>query len=220
MIPAHQHIQGPSGLLELIANKPLAGTSSRQGVAVICHPHPLHGGTMQNKVVTTLERTFLELGLAAVRFNFRGVGASSGQYDEGVGEGEDLAAVVTWAREQWPGYAIWLAGFSFGAFVSARMAATLGATQLISIAPPVGKWDFATMQAPPCPWTVVMGEQDEVIDPAIVLEFFDQKMPQATVLRFATATHFFHGLLTLLREELIAALKPMASVLAESNDAT
>jgi alpha/beta superfamily hydrolase len=181
-----------------------------KAVAVICHPHPLYGGTMQNKVVTMLDRSLHELGLVTWRFNFRGVGASAGVHDHGIGEQQDLAAVVEQATQHHPGLPLWLAGFSFGAWVSARQAAALGAAKLISVAPPVGKWDYSDV-APACPWTVIQGDADEVIDASHVFDWFDRMHPQATLLRFDGAGHFFHGRMTELRERLQQALVPHLS---------
>lgn len=127
-------LDGPCGPLQVLAQQ--AATHARAAAtAVICHPHPLQGGTMQNKVVTMLERSLRERGLATVRFNFRGVGESAGAYDDGNGEGDDLAAVVNWVRASRPDDALWLAGFSFGSYVSIRNARRLAADALISVAP-------------------------------------------------------------------------------------
>ncbi len=116
-------LAGPAGALEAAVDVPTE--SSRAGVAIVCHPHPLHGGTMHNKVVVMVARALGELGLSTVRFNFRGVGASGGTYDEGVGETADLIAVADWVRRTRPGDALWLAGFSFGSYVALRAAAQL-----------------------------------------------------------------------------------------------
>jgi alpha/beta superfamily hydrolase len=160
-------LAGPAGALEAAVDVPEAA-EARAGVAIICHPHPQHGGTMHNKVVTMLERSLRESGLATVVFNFRGVGASQGSYDDGRGETEDLIAVAGWAQRTRPGDVLWLAGFSFGAYVAARAAPQLPVRQMISVAPPVSRWDFAHLASPLCPWLVVQGEADEVVDPAAV----------------------------------------------------
>jgi alpha/beta superfamily hydrolase len=215
MLPSHwpmtatrSMIAGPAGPIEAMVSG-LPETPER--VAVICHPHPLHGGTMDNKVVTMLERTFRDAGAATIRFNFRGVGASAGVFDHGEGEGEDLAAVVNQAREWAPQATLWLAGFSFGSYVSARMAERLGAELLVSVAPPVGRFAFRELQRPPCRWIVVQGEADEVVDSALVFQHFDQLQPPVEMLRFAGTSHFFHGKLVELRERLgplLAAERP------------
>ncbi len=201
------HLDGPCGPLQMIAQQALPGARAA-GTAVICHPHPLQGGTMQNKVVTMLERSLRERGLATVRFNFRGVGESAGTYDHGQGEGEDLAAVVRWVRACRPGQALWLAGFSFGAYVSIRNARRLAADALISVAPPVGRWPFEDIELPSCPWWVIQGEQDEIVDPAAVYTWIDQLPTPPTLVRLPDTGHFFHGRLLDLRQALQSAPLP------------
>jgi alpha/beta superfamily hydrolase len=196
-----RQVSGPAGPLEAVVRQP----AEPKALAVICHPHPLYGGTMQNKVVTMLDRGLHELGLVTWRFNFRGVGGSAGTHDHGDGEQHDLAAVVEHATQHFPGLPLWLAGFSFGAWVSARQAATLGAAKLISVAPPVGKWSYDGVD-PGCPWTVLQGDADEVIDAGQVFGYFDHQHPRANVLRFDGAGHFFHGRMTELRERLQQAV--------------
>lgn len=191
-------IPGPAGPIEAEFTPAAAAVA----LAVVCHPHPLHGGTMDNKVVTTLVRFFAEQGAAVLRFNFRGVGQSGGQFDQGRGEGEDLRAVVQWLRGQHGEVPLWLAGFSFGSYVSARMAAELGAARLVSIAPPVSRWDFEAIVPIAGPWIVVQGDADEVVDAAAVYRWLDTVSPAPTLLRMPAATHFFHGLLIELRTRL------------------
>ena len=194
---AVKSILGPVGNLEVACAIP--ATEEIGGFAVICHPHPLFGGAMGNKVVTTLERFFRERGFATLRFNFRGVGASQGAFDNGIGESDDLQAVTQFARQYFPEAQLYLAGFSFGSYVAARMANALDAVQLLSIAPPVGKWDFAAIAAPRMPWTIVQGELDEVVEPQAVYDFVAKADPAPTLIRIADATHFFHGKLLELR---------------------
>ncbi|HVH36155.1 MAG TPA: alpha/beta fold hydrolase [Tahibacter sp.] len=190
-------LPGPAGLLESLVDLP--EQDARRGTAVICHPHPLHGGTMHNKVVTMLSRSLVELGLATVRFNFRGVGASAGSYDDGNGETDDLRAVVDWVRRERPDDALWLAGFSFGSYVALRAAASLAPQQLIQIAPPVGRWAFETITLPDCPWLIVQGEADEVVDPAAVFAWAANLPKNAQLVRMAETSHFFHRRLMDLR---------------------
>ncbi len=192
-------LPGPAGPIEVAATPAEPDGPPVRGVAVICHPHPLHGGTMHNKVVTILERALRELGLACVRFNFRGVGQSGGVHDEGHGETDDLAAVVAWARRASPGDALWLAGFSFGSYVSLAAARRLGADALVSVAPPVGRWDFDSIELPDCPWLVVQGEEDEVVDPAAVFAWIDTLPNPPQLVRMPETSHFFHRRLMDLR---------------------
>ena len=201
---AVKHIAGPVGQLEIAISAQQALAPS--AIALICHPHPLHGGSMHNKVVTTLERAFRELGCLCVRFNFRGVGQSGGEYANGIGEGDDLAAVLAFVRAKLGAEAenvpLWLAGFSFGSFVSARMANELHAARLLSIAPPVQSWDFNSIATPNMPWTIIQGDADEVVEAQAVDDFVASAKPAPTLIKMA-ATHFFHGVLPELRAQVL-----------------
>jgi len=193
-------LEGPAGPLEVMIDVPAAGVAV-PATAVICHPHPVHGGSMHNKVVTMIERSLRELGLRTVRFNFRGVGKSAGAYDEGRGETLDLLAVAEWVRASRPQDALWLAGFSFGAYVALLGARHLPVKQMISVAPPAGRWDFSAVLAPPCPWWVVQGEDDDVVEPRAVFEWIEA-MPASerpTLVRMPDTGHFFHRRLMDLR---------------------
>jgi hypothetical protein len=191
-------LPGPAGSLEAATNVPEPGIA-RAGVVVICHPHPLQGGTMHNKVVTTLERSLRESGLATVVFNFRGTGASQGTFDDGVGETDDVIAVARWAQHVRPRDALWLAGFSFGSYVAARAASQLPVRQMISIAPPVGRWDFSQLASPLCPWLIVQGEADEIVDPQAVYGWVAAQPEPPTLVRMPDTSHFFHRRLLDLR---------------------
>lgn len=191
-------LAGPAGKLEVTADA-ADRVEARHGTVVICHPHPLQGGTMHNKVVTMLERSLRESGLDTVRFNFRGVGASQGEFDNGLGEGDDLAAVVAWARRVHPGDALWLAGFSFGSFVTISNAVRLQAHALVSIAPPAGRWDFSSLRTPTCPWLIVQGEEDEIVDPQTVYDWIDSLDAEPVLVRMPETSHFFHRRLMDLR---------------------
>lgn len=191
-------LDGPAGPLEAAIDLP-EPAAARPGVAIVCHPHSLQGGTMHNKVVTTVTKALVESGLAVVRFNFRGVGASAGVFDEGTGESDDLAAVAAWVRHTRPGDAFWLAGFSFGSYVALRMAKALNAAQLIQIAPPVGRWEFGSITLPDCPWLIVQGEADEIVDPAAVFAWIATLPRPPQLVRMPDTGHFFHRRLVDLR---------------------
>ena len=191
-------LAGPAGALEAAVGVPEPDTA-RAGTAVICHPHPLQGGTMHNKVVTMIERSVRELGLRTVVFNFRGTGASEGTYDDGRGETLDLLAVAEWVGRVRPNDALWLAGFSFGSYVSLLAARHLPVKQMISIAPPVGRWDFSAAIAPPCPWLVVQGEDDDVVEPQAVFDWVDAMPEKPALVRMPETGHFFHRRLMDLR---------------------
>ncbi|WP_243040049.1 alpha/beta hydrolase [Dyella sedimenti] len=200
-------LPGPAGKLEAISDVAIP-EEARRGTAVICHPHPLQGGTMHNKVVTMVERSLRESGLDTVRFNFRGTGESEGGYDHGNGEGDDLAAVVAWVRRVRPGDALWLAGFSFGSYVSIRNAVRLRADALVSIAPPAGRWPFEDIALPTCPWLVVQGEADEVVDPQAVFDWIGGMAHKPELVRMPETSHFFHRRLMDLRGAIKHAVQP------------
>ena len=203
-------LHGGAGAIEARI-EPGSGELQRDAVAVICHPHPLHGGTMTNKVVTSCERALRDLGVATLRYNFRGVGRSEGRFDHGHGEGDDLVAICAWVRATRPGATLLLAGFSFGAFVSITRAAEIAPAQLISIAPPVGRFDLEQFEVPACPWLVLQPDADEVVDATAVYRWLATLDPAPSVVRFADASHFFHGRLIELRAAIqagVAAVLP------------
>jgi uncharacterized protein len=197
-VPATFALPGPAGTLEVATAVPEPGLA-RAGIVVICHPNPAQGGTMRNKVVTMLERSLRESGLATVRFNFRGVGASTGSYDHGDGERGDLVAVAEWVRKVRPDDAFWLAGFSFGSYVALRCARSLAADALITVAPPVGSYEFGEMAMPDCHWLLVQGEEDEVVDPQAVFDWIETLDPKPILVRMPDTGHFFHRRLMDLR---------------------
>jgi uncharacterized protein len=199
-------LAGPAGRIEIVCELPEADCA-RSGIAVICHPHPLHGGSMHNKVVTMCERALRESGLRTVRFNFRGIGASEGEHDEGKGELDDLLVVAQWAQQVSPGYVLWLAGFSFGSFVAARGARHLPVKQLISIAPPVSKYAFDALPQADCPWLVIQGDDDDVVEANAVAEWVAGMPDKPTLVRMPGAGHFFHRKLMDLRGAIKNAVK-------------
>jgi len=191
-------LRGPVGVLECAVDVP-EPEREIPATIVICHPHPQHGGTMRNKVVTIIERSMRELGLRTVRFNYRGVGASEGSFDDGYGETDDLFAVIEWVRRTRPHDQLWLGGFSFGAYISLRAAANLSLGQLISIAPPVDRYDFSSLPRPECPWLVVQGDEDDVVSADAVQTWAEQTEPQPDLIVMPQAGHFFHRRLMDLR---------------------
>jgi len=195
-------LDGPEGCLEALLDTPPAPLAP--AVAVVCHPHPQHQGTMLNKVVHTLSRALSDLGIPVVRFNFRGVGASEGTYADGIGETEDVIAVADWAQQRFPGTELWLAGFSFGAAVAIRAALASPCRQLISVAPPVAR--MAALLAggrPACPWLLIQGEADEVVAAADVVAWARELKPPPELVLLPKVGHFFHGRLTLLRDTVL-----------------
>lgn len=199
-------LPGPSGGLEVIATPVKADIPPRAAVGIICHPHPLFGGTMTNKVVTTVARALGDLGLPTVRFNFRGVGKSAGAFADGMGEIDDLLAVVDWVKGSLPANEIWLSGFSFGAAVAAHVATRIPVARLITVAPPVPRFNLVALPPVECPWLVVQGETDDVVIPADVYAWVATRHPQPQLIRLPEAGHFFHGQLLELRRLLETAL--------------
>lgn len=192
-------LTGPAGSLEAMVEFPDAETAPQPVITIVCHPLPTEGGSMNNKVVTMTARALRELGVTTVRFNFRGTGESAGAFDEGTGELADLQAVAAWLRAERPDTLLWLAGFSFGAYVSIRAAAGLEPAALISLAPPAGRWNF-DCATPQMPWLVVQGEEDEIVDPNAVYHWLGElNPPQLTLVKMPGCSHFFHGKLVDLR---------------------
>lgn len=194
-------LTGPCGRLEAVLLRAPAA-EERRAVVVCCHPNPQQGGTLTNKVIHTVAKALTGLGLVTLRFNFRGTGKSAGVYDEGQGETQDVLAALNWAREQFPGYELWLAGFSFGAFVSLKAASQADVKQVLSVAPPVQRFDFSDFVRPDCPWLVVMPEEDEVVSAEAVFAWLETVTPPASLVRYPETGHFFHGKLIALRETL------------------
>lgn len=190
-------LSGPEGRLQALVTMP---KDEPTGLAVICHPHPLHGGTMANKVVYSLASSARRCSLLTVRFNFRGVERSDGHYDAGRGETDDTLAVVSWLRHQKPGLPLLLAGFSFGAYVSLCAASAARPAWLVSVSIPLGRVraEFGQTEMPlplppGCPWLAVHSRDDEIVD-------FDETERQLLAYRpppklvvLSGAGHFYGG---------------------------
>lgn len=203
-------IPGPCGHLEVMIHAADDGGvfAARQAVAIICHPHPLHGGTMDNKVVTTLMRVYRDLGVHAVRFNFRGVGESEGDFDNAIGEQEDLLAVVAWVNQQFPSAPLLLAGFSFGSSVAAQVSYQVPKLQhLTLIAPPVERYPYARDGRFGCPVCVVQGDADERVIAEGVYQWVGALQGMVELVRYPQAGHFFHGYLTALKVDLSVVIE-------------
>lgn len=185
-------INGPGGQLELKVSCPQA--TEAIPYAVICHPHPLYGGTMDNKVVYTLAKTLNALGVGVIRFNFRGVGKSTGEYADGDGETQDLQTVTAWLHTEYAPRQLWLAGYSFGGYIALRAQQLLKAERLILIAPAVER--FADMPKVTIPTLVIQGSRDEVLSVDTVTAWVQEQVPYCQLVEIAQADHFFHGQLT------------------------
>lgn len=195
-------IDGPSGLLEGI----YFAQTQPKGAAIICHPHPLHEGTMHNKVVHMVSRAFNQQGITTIRFNYRGVGKSEGFYGDSDGEIEDLLSIFAWLDQIMPKTHLYLAGFSFGAFIAASAAVKINCKQLFTICPAVTNQRYDLLGNITCPWVVIQSTQDEVIPPEQVYQWFENRrkiQPNGMMLIQVDASHFFHGKLTALKDIIV-----------------
>jgi alpha/beta superfamily hydrolase len=203
-------IPGPAGNLEVLIEEAGAaqmGAAARQNYAVVCHPHPLYGGTMDNKVVTTLARALHDVGIPSLRFNFRGVGASAGAFDQGNGETADANAIADYGAARWPDKSLVLAGFSFGGYVALRLALTRSTARLITVAPAIQRFDVTQNGVPDCPWLVVQGDADDVVDPQAVIGWAQGLVPPPRLVVLPGVGHFFHGHLHELRDAVIDSIR-------------
>ncbi len=191
-------IEGPAGRLDSIIDLPADG--STVGTVVVCHPHPQHGGTMNNKVVHTLARAFARMGFTALRFNFRGTECSEGHFDDGDGELDDALAAVEWMRAKYANQPLWLAGFSFGAAIAIRAAVSAEVAGLVSVAPAVDRFANELAGQPRCPWLVIQGDKDELVSVDFTIEWINSLEPGPELRIMSGAEHFFHGKLVNLRE--------------------
>lgn len=198
-------IDGPAGRIELAIDHPTGfadegALESARGIGLVAHPHPLFGGTLDNKVAQTLARTFAELGYVALRPNFRGVGASEGSHDHGIGETDDLVAVIEWARSRYGALPVAMAGFSFGAYVVTRVAEIVSPERMVLVGAPYGLVpggrEYLTGKVP-ADTIVIHGEHDDTAPLANLLEWArPQDLPVVVV---PGADHFFHRRLPLLK---------------------
>ena len=192
-------IQGPAGTLEAALERPIDPGAA---VAILCHPHPLYGGSMNDAVLGLVGEALAEVGVNALRFNFRGVGASQGRFDEGRGEVDDLLAVIDWAQAQGAG-AIWLAGYSFGAHIVCQaLPQAPQPARLLLVAPPTAVMDMR-LQAPPCPLDVFAGDGDQFVDCDAL-----NRWPGAKVHLIPGADHFFSAAAASLLDVIRRAVRP------------
>lgn len=197
-------IKGKAGEIETVIIRPDAFTETTP-IVVISHPHPLYGGSMTNKVVHIIAKSFTELDAITVRFNFRGVGKSEGEFDHGIGEAEDLQALVAELKQWHPQAPIWLAGFSFGAYVTTRAQAAIKAEKLLLVAPPVTMYSFDELDEITVPWVVIQGGEDEVIEALAVKNWVSKRPNQPQFIWMEAAGHFFHGKLNDIKDSLLHA---------------
>lgn len=194
-------LDGPSGPLEAL----YLDVADARGVVLICHPNPVQGGTMLNKVVSTLQRAVRDMGFSTLRFNYRGTGASAGSHDMGAGEVDDAEAAASWLRAQHPQLPLTLCGFSFGGFVAAALAGRLedqgvAVDKLFMVAPAVQRLQAPEHLPEQVMLTVIQPEQDEVIDPEVVYAWSAALQRPHELLKVAECGHFFHGKLPELKD--------------------
>jgi alpha/beta superfamily hydrolase len=203
--PERLSIEGPAGALQAIVEEPAADVAG--AFAVVCHPHPLYGGTMDNKVVTTVARALNEESITTVRFNFRGVGSSEGAFDQGRGETDDAAAIRAWGEHRWPGRPLLLAGFSFGGVVALELARRRTPQVLIAVAPAIQYLSIRDGWSPECPCTVIQGEADDVVEPEAVTAWVERLDPKPRLVLLPGVGHFFHGRLADLKDAVRGAVR-------------
>lgn len=201
-------ILGPAGEIELALHMSLSATAD---FLLVCHPHPLYGGTMDNKVVTTIAKTYLDLGINVVRFNYRGVGNSQGEYGDITGEVKDGSAVIKWLQSQFQVERIFLAGFSFGAYIAAKQVELFASSSLVFphillVAPSVEHSPFNELGDLPAATTVIMGGLDEIVPFEAVSDWVANQNPKPEMITFEQATHFFHGQLINLKKQIKSTL--------------
>ncbi len=212
MIHNAELLAGGAGAIEIVIS--MEATTVPSKIIIVCHPHPVYGGSMDNKVVTTIGRAALGVGFGVVRFNFRGVGQSTGVFDHGHGETADLLKVMDWVQQHYCPQTLVLSGFSFGSFVAYQAACVCSVAQLICVAPPVNHFEFSK-PPPDCPWSVVMGTDDEVVPFSEVSQWVHDLGMQDSYLVITESSHFFHGKLLPLRAhitELLTCDTPQDSV--------
>lgn len=203
-------IPGPVGQLQAVLHQgDEAGMfASHHWLVVVCHPHPVHGGTMDNKVVTTLMRTYRDLGIHVLRFNFRGVGKSDGVFDNAIGEQDDLRAIISWCRQMLPDAGVLLAGFSFGSSIAAQVSYEVaGLRHLTLVAPPVERYPYSRDNQFSSATCVIQGDQDERVIAQGVYDWVASLQGEVKLLRYPDAGHFFHGYLTALKTDLTQILQ-------------
>ncbi|MDX1404764.1 MAG: alpha/beta family hydrolase [Woeseiaceae bacterium] len=199
------HFDGKAGKLQGLLEA--ADESRIVASAVVCHPHPLHGGTMQNKVAHMLARSFVSQNFVTLRFNFRGVEKSDGTFDDGKGELEDVFAAMELVAARYPGLPLWLGGFSFGAAMAVLAAAQRQVAGLVSIAPAVSRLVASLPAQPDCPWLILQGDQDELVNVDETIAWVNDLEPGPELIILDGAEHFFHGKLVLLKNAVEAFIQ-------------
>lgn len=201
-------IPGPAGGLEALLVQP-AGWRETDPITICCHPHPLHGGTMHNKVVYILAKTCHELSSATLRFNFRGVGQSQGEFDHAVGEQADALAIADWLQQHFPQAPLWLGGFSFGGYVSIMTHTQIKPARLVVIAPAIEMYPaMQQAQVQTQDWILIQGGKDELVSPTAVRAWLEQQRNKPQLIWLEEAGHLFHGHLNKMQEQILSLWQP------------
>ncbi|MDH3326415.1 MAG: alpha/beta hydrolase [Gammaproteobacteria bacterium] len=191
-IPHHHFLfDGPTGKLEALLAAP-DSENTYNAIAVVCHPHPLYEGTLNNKITYMIAKTLADLGIPTLRFNFRGVEKSEGVYSDGIGEKDDLISAVEIMKKMFPDNNLWLGGFSFGSYIALKTSHELNAKRLITVAPAVRSFDFSEITIPDCPWVLLQGLADEVVNAQDVLDWCDSLSSPPHIKTFEGVGHYFH----------------------------
>lgn len=198
----HFLFDGPTGNIEAILDVPMVENTQR-AFAIVCHPHPLHGGSMNNKVTHFIAKALNEAGVPALRFNFRGVGQSQGAHDNAAGEKKDLLAAIDVMQKLFPESSLWLAGFSFGAYIALSMTYISNADKLITVAPAVHLYDFNDVDLPDCDWLFIQGDNDEIVPSEDAIKWARNLASPPEIAILNNAGHFFHGRLNNLRDIIV-----------------
>ena len=185
-------LTGPAGRIETLVGVPdQVPPEAPDAVAIICHGLPETGGRIQGRVTHLIDKSLRQLGLRTVRFSFRGVGDSAGEHDQGTGETEDLLEIVRWVQYHNPNRELWLGGYDFGSYVTARAAQIVDCKHLISVAPTVAKFDYAGLTRPDCHWLIVHGDEDETTPVEMVQDWVNWMAPPAQLIVMQETNHKF-----------------------------
>lgn len=198
----HFLFEGPAGKIEAVLSLPDA-SNNHNAFAIVCHPHPLHGGSLTNKVTHFIAKSLNDLNVPTLRFNFRGVGQSEGEHAAGIGECDDLLTAVHFMKKHFHEEELWLAGFSFGAFITLASAVECGAKKLISVAPAVHLYDFRQIDLPNNDWLLIQGDADEIVPWKEAIEWAKGTPNAPEIFVMKGAGHFFHGRLNELRDVIV-----------------
>lgn len=213
----HISLRGAAGDIEAQTSR--AEQNIHQATAIICHGVIQNAAHMHNKVVMMMKRALLELGVDTVKFDFRGAGASEGEFDQGFGETRDLLTVANWVRKVKPDHQIWLGGYGFGCYVTIRACQKLEVAQLISVSPPVQRFDFASLPEPACPWLLVQGTDDERVNPEAVYNWVESLERPPQLIRIPGANNGYHRHLMDLRGVLKNGIRRQLSTPAGEQNA-